>query len=70
LRCKLKLKDDDKNLPTNEIRFESDTIQEGASKLDELVVMDTVAYVLMRKKEFVFIRGSIFNESSSIKEYT
>jgi hypothetical protein len=37
--------------------------------LDELVVMDTMAYVFMRKKEFVFIKGSVFNEANHKKEY-
>jgi len=31
--------------------------------------MDTVAYVYMKKKEFVFIKGSVFNEATQVKEY-
>lgn len=59
----MKVKDGDKDGSKKEIRFESETIEEGnASKLDELVIMDTIVYAFMKKKEFVFIKGSAFNE--------
>lgn len=53
------------------MRFESETVEEGrTSKLDELVVMDTIAYAYIQKKELVFMKGSIFSEPDSTnKDY-
>jgi hypothetical protein len=46
LKCKLRAKECDKECNKKELRFESELIEEGIySKLDELVVMDTIAYV-------------------------
>ena len=69
LKCKLKSKEIDKDVAKKEIRFESDTIDEGIAKLDELVVMDTMAYVLIKKREYVFLKGSVFSEPTSNKDY-
>ena len=68
MKCKLKPKELDCN--QKEVRFESESVSEGnASKLDELVIMDTVAYVLLKNKELVFMKGSVFNEPAHGKDY-
>jgi hypothetical protein len=70
LKCKLKAKDNDKDLSKKELRFESELVEEGtASKLDELVIMDSIAYAFMKNREFVFKKGSVFAEPSQNKEY-
>lgn len=74
LKCKLKAKEEEKDgCPKHELRFEADTGEEGAStSLKELVVMDSIAYVQMKGKapnEYVFIKGSVFNEPTNNKDY-
>ena len=70
MKCTLKVKETDKDCQKKELRFESDEIKEGSkSKLDELVVMDTMVYVLIQKKEYIFMKSQDSNEPNQEKEY-
>jgi hypothetical protein len=75
LRCTLKIKGNVQE--GKELRFETDEkpptdAPETISRLDELVVMDSVAFLLDKNgKEFVFRRGNFFAEhgKEQAKEY-
>jgi len=72
VRCRLRVKDRE----SKELRFEfddspGDKTFEPLGTLDELVVMDQVAFVLRNKRELVFKKGSFFAEQrDQSKEYS
>lgn len=46
----------------NQIRFTAEETDNMVSRVDELIVMDQVAFVLRNKKEYVFKKGNAFSE--------
>ena len=72
VRCRLRPKDRD----SKELRFETDDAAgdddgEMIGSIEELVVMDQVAFVLRGKRELVFKKGSFFAEQrDQNKEYS
>jgi len=74
LRCTLKAKGN--VVEGKELRFETDEkppidAPETISRVDELVVMDSCAFLLQNGKEYVFKRGSFFADhgKETTKEY-